>query len=97
MHLDTWPLQGRKGLPSQVLVCRRSSPETNFSCPCRARQKPKMEILLARTAGFFEAVTGEGLRNDATIPDGPVYDELDEDGAVSEDSKAGSGEDSNGA
>ena len=56
-----------------------------------------MEILLARAAGFFEAVTGEGHRNNATVPDGPVYDELDGDGVVSEDSEACSGEDDNGA
>ena len=56
-----------------------------------------MEILLARAAGFFEAVTGEGQRSNATMPDGPVYDELDGDGAVSEHSEAASGEDDDGA
>ena len=68
-----------------------------FSDPCRARQKPKMEILLARAAGFFEAVTGEGRRNNATVPDGPVYDEPDGNGVVSQDSEAGSGDDDDSA
>ncbi len=56
-----------------------------------------MEILLARAAGFFEAVAGEGRSTNATIPNGPVYDELDGNGAASEDSVAGSGEDDDGA
>ena len=56
-----------------------------------------MEILLARAAGFFEAVAGEGPSTNATIPNGPVYDELDGNGAASEDSVAGSGEDDDGA